>query len=61
MSKKKEPTKTSTKSETGTRHRNAETGQFVSKGYAERHPKTTVKEKGKKDKGGTDHTGPRHK
>jgi hypothetical protein len=55
--------KTSTKSTKTTRHRDAASGQFVKKEYADKHPKTTVKESDK-DKGkdkGTDHTGPRRK
>jgi hypothetical protein len=41
-------------------YRSAEVGRFVTKKYAEAHPKTTVKETIKKG-GGTDHTGPRRK
>ncbi len=40
-------------------HRSASSGQFVTKKYADKHPKTTVKETIKR--GGTDHTGPRKK
>lgn len=31
-------------------HRSADTGQFVTKQYADKHPKTTVKETVKKSK-----------
>lgn len=30
------------------RHRDAETGKYVTKKYADKHPKTTVKERDKK-------------
>jgi hypothetical protein len=33
-----------TKQKTVTHHRSAETGRYVSKKYADKHPKTTVKE-----------------
>jgi hypothetical protein len=33
-----------------TRHRSASTGHYVSKEYADKHPKTTVKETDKKKK-----------
>jgi len=49
----------SSKSSKTTVHRDAKSGKFVSKGYAQKHPKSTVKESIKK--GGTDHTGPRRK
>ncbi|MCD6017666.1 MAG: hypothetical protein K0S53_787 [Bacteroidetes bacterium] len=32
------------------KHRDAETGQYVTKKYADSHPKTTVKETDKKKK-----------
>jgi hypothetical protein len=32
------------------RYRDADTGQYVPKGYADKHPKTTVKESVKKKK-----------
>jgi hypothetical protein len=32
----------------GSRNRSAISGRYVSEGYAKKHPKTTVKEKGKK-------------
>ncbi|MEO6303735.1 MAG: hypothetical protein ABIP51_11255 [Bacteroidia bacterium] len=42
--------KTNKKSETTTHHRDAETGLYVTKKYADKHPKTTVKETDKKKK-----------
>jgi hypothetical protein len=33
-----------TKSKTTTRYRRADTGRYITKKYAENHPKTTVKE-----------------
>lgn len=38
------------KSNTGSNHRSAETGRFVTKKFADSHPKTTVKESKKKGK-----------
>ena len=46
----------------GSQSRDATTGKFVSKSYAEKHPKSTLNESVDKKKAkGTDHTGPRHK
>lgn len=46
----------------GTVSRDKATGQFVSKSYAAKHPKTTLSEsRGKKNPKWTDHTGPRRK
>lgn len=53
MSKKKTPTKIKT-------YRSAESGQFVTKEYAQSHPKTTISENIKKG-GGTSDTGARKK
>jgi len=36
--------RTTNKPETTTHHRDAETGLYVTKEYADKHPKTTVKE-----------------
>ena len=42
--------------------RDAGTGEYVTKKYADKHPKTTLNESTEKKKGkGTDHTGPRRK
>jgi hypothetical protein len=51
--------KASGKQSKSTVHRSAESGKFVTKRYADKHPKTTVKETFKRS--GTDHTGPRKK
>lgn len=59
MAKKKTTIKEKRTAKKSTHYRNADTGQYVSKDHADKHPKTTVKEKDK-DKG-TDHTGPRRK
>ena len=55
---KKKSTEKSTKQ---TVHRSAQTGKFVTKEYADKHPKTTIKDSVNKKGGGTDHTGPRRK
>ena len=49
-------------SQKGSQSRDATTGKFVSKSYADKHPKTTLSESVDKKKAkGTDHTGPRRK
>jgi len=53
--------KSTKKSAKQTVHRSAQTGKFVTKEYAGKHPKTTVKESVNKRGSGTDHTGPRGK
>lgn len=40
-------------------YRSAKTGRFVTKSYATKNPKTTIRQTVKT--GGTDHTGPRKK
>ncbi|MEP7197889.1 MAG: hypothetical protein ABI851_15330 [Saprospiraceae bacterium] len=46
----------------GSKNRDAGTGKYVSKSYADKHPKTTLNESVDKKKAkGTDHTGPRRK
>lgn len=40
----------SKKSTTTTKYRDADSGQYVKKKYADKHPKTTVKETDKKKK-----------
>lgn len=42
------------------KHRDAGSGQYVTKKYADKNPKTTIKENAVKPKG-TVHTGPRKK
>ncbi len=42
--------KTKDKVKTTTHHRDAETGLYVTKKYADKHPKTTVKETDRKKK-----------
>ncbi len=70
MSKIRKTSKSTKKEETlRTRSifRSSKTGRFVTKLFADKHPKTTEKEKiqtiyrSQKDKPGTDDTGPRRK
>ena len=42
--------KTTSKTEKSTHYRDADSGQYVKKEYADKHPKTTVKETDKKKK-----------
>jgi hypothetical protein len=42
--------KSTSKSEKTTRYRDADSGHYVKKEYADKHPKTTVKETDKKKK-----------
>ncbi len=45
--------KTGKSTEKGTSYRSADTGKYVSKDYAKKHPKTTIRESASKKASGT--------
>lgn len=51
--------KSSKKSEKTTHYRDAQSGKYVTKKFADKHPKTTVKESGKYKSKETEDTSPR--
>jgi hypothetical protein len=52
--------KTSSKTHKSTKYRSAKSGQYVTKEYANKNPRTTIKAPDE-DNDGTDHTGPRRR